>query len=509
MKMSLRSILLVVLISFLLGSSTLAVEIPQVTNPDFEAGEGATPLGWTLSEGAVGAWENEGARSGQRLLSLTGDGENAGQWLSEPLELRPGKSYRIQVWARLAPGSSGGCLTLGTETANRDFNLGTDWQQLGFIFVTDKLGQPTQLHLGQWMLKGKVWFDNLEFHAVEPVSSPATRALFLGSDEFIEGATYYHLPQYAGPASNYSRPLTGFTCNFNSNRWPLGGGNWLLYGYDLPGQNLRSAKITLDVGYYEAGELLVEYSTDGEAFIVFGRLAGLGRLDAAVPASALPAGKLYIRLRSLGSLQVYGYSFTAELSEALPEPARGNTDYVVFLQQAPDVVASLAVVNPPVAGKYSLVTLEFYNSGQTEQSFQIKTAAEAGLAAWEDTSEEVFTLPGRKRAKIRAVYKTPGAGPLTVHLLALPTGGGAPLLEIEWAASASSVDAADYGHYLADSSKGRLWWAEGTYKVGRDRASPEPGEAVAPISLAAARNEFEPVQVVVSPRLMSNKPAYD
>ena len=56
------------------------------------------------------------------------------------------------------------------------------------------------------------------------------------------------------------------------------------------------------------------------------------------------------------------------------------------------------------------------------------------------------------------------------------------------------------GHWLAQTKGLGLWWCESGWKVGRDRALPDrlPGKPQ-PVSVSAARGEFEPVQVVLRP----------
>lgn len=62
------------------------------------------------------------------------------------------------------------------------------------------------------------------------------------------------------------------------------------------------------------------------------------------------------------------------------------------------------------------------------------------------------------------------------------------------------LNAADGGHWLAQRNGLGVWWCEGGWKVGRERGLPDkPRHKPAPISLSAARGEFEPVQVVLRP----------
>lgn len=56
------------------------------------------------------------------------------------------------------------------------------------------------------------------------------------------------------------------------------------------------------------------------------------------------------------------------------------------------------------------------------------------------------------------------------------------------------------GHWLAQTKDLGVWWCEGGWKVGRDRAMPaKPWDKPESVSVSAARGEFEPAQVVLRP----------
>ena len=57
--------------------------------------------------------------------------------------------------------------------------------------------------------------------------------------------------------------------------------------------------------------------------------------------------------------------------------------------------------------------------------------------------------------------------------------------------------AADYGYLISGDGKCSLWWAEGTHKISRER--PLPAEHMNEIRVSAARNEYEPFQLVLRP----------
>ena len=46
-----------------------------------------------------------------------------------------------------------------------------------------------------------------------------------------------------------------------------------------------------------------------------------------------------------------------------------------------------------------------------------------------------------------------------------------------------------------------LWWCEATYKVGRTLPRPPPPQTAQPVRIEAARNEYEPFQLVIAPKV--------
>ena len=57
--------------------------------------------------------------------------------------------------------------------------------------------------------------------------------------------------------------------------------------------------------------------------------------------------------------------------------------------------------------------------------------------------------------------------------------------------------ATDFGYSLTGPDGLELWWCEGTYKVGRERETPT--STTTHVEIAAARNEYEPFQLVLRP----------
>ena len=59
------------------------------------------------------------------------------------------------------------------------------------------------------------------------------RELELGEGESIRNGVYSFDPDFGYEGSNVSRPLAEFTCGFNSNRWTVGPGQWIVYRHRI------------------------------------------------------------------------------------------------------------------------------------------------------------------------------------------------------------------------------------------------------------------------------------
>jgi hypothetical protein len=58
------------------------------------------------------------------------------------------------------------------------------------------------------------------------------------------------------------------------------------------------------------------------------------------------------------------------------------------------------------------------------------------------------------------------------------------------------------GHWLAQTKDVGIWWCEGAWKVGRERGMPaQPVGKPQPVTISAARGEYESVQVILRPAL--------
>jgi hypothetical protein len=100
---------------------------------------------------------------------------------------------------------------------------------------------------------------------------------------------------------------------------------------------------------------------------------------------------------------------------------------------------------------------------------------------------------GSWNGALTASFGTPGRHALLVLVEAAGGIAACTRTRLEF----SAMQGQSFGYPVAENSQAAIWWCEGTYKVGRDRPPPT-GEA-RPVRVEAARNEYEPIQVVVRP----------
>jgi Glycoside hydrolase 123, catalytic domain/Glycoside hydrolase 123 N-terminal domain len=482
--MRLPSTAVVLLILF--GRSAPA-QTPLLPNAGFEEGVGATPGGWQLS-GGTGSWERTG-HTGGRSVSVTGDGTESNLWRSGDLALTPRQTCRVSMWMRVAPGTAGGCIVTGPSFANRDYSAGEQWEERDFVFVAPDDPAAAFLRFGQWMVKGRVFFDDVHLVPVEPIHRLVS-GMELGAGEAITGGTYSFRSDFGSEGSNYARPLFSNQCGFNSNRWTVTTGASVTYRHRVEGHAQRSASIKVNVGYYQSGKLVVEASRDGKAWLSLGETAAVGMLEAKLPAELFPAEETYVRFTGAdaANLQVYGYEYSADL-EANPPDTKGTTAFFELLQAPGNIhIASAGDLTP--GGENHVVIL----AGPTA----LPQGGVARVRVRGDRSDRTTQVRVQPRmATVRVPYEVRDTGPQTIEVSVLPPGGDQPLFAAQARFAVADLYKSDFGYALPSDETAALWWAEGPYKVSRERPLPEAAKPA--VEVEAARDEYEPVQLVLRP----------
>ena len=471
----------------------------QNLNGTFERGI-LKPDGWSLSSG-TGAWENEGYE-GIHSISVTGTGResDSNYWKSDNYKLLPKQSYRVSFMAKISPGASGGTIVAGSNVANRDFSVGTQWEKRSFIFTTPADTSNAFIRFGQWQKNGKVWFDNVEVNPVVPTYKVKDN-ISLGTGERIEKGIYSFRPDFGGDNANSSRPLFSHTAGFNSNRWLIDSASEIIYRHQISGYRQKSASIGVQIGYYLSGKCIVDVSIDNKNWQTIGELTGLGGKEFDVPETLFPAEEIFVRLygSSLDEkpayFQIYGYSYTANLDGTSIPDMIGETYYseVNKISKSLDVqILSLGDLKP--SGNNSIL-LKLENKGRSPIRLSVSLSLKGPENA-EFTTQEFSVRPEVSR-NVNIKYDIRKSGDYELSISA-NTPEKNPLYFAKTFFRVPFLYSADYGYLISDSKECSLWWAEGTYKISKER--PSPTKKNEKIRINCAKNEYEPFQIVITPK---------
>ena len=488
---------------------TLSASADIIRNPSFESGADM-PDHWRLSA-PTGQWE-QGGNTGDRSISVTRGGElETNAWFQDDIPVEPFATYRFTFHARAGAGSSGGCIVSGPDFANRDLNVSDQWTRQSHVFTTRPGQERMSVRLGQWMKTGTVYFDDVSVHPVAPVYRN-TGGVVLGEGEKVAGGSYSFRAPLSGEGSNHSRPLASFSAGFNSNRWVFSPGTHVTYRHALPGVRFTSGTLRVTVNYYSAGDCIVEASADGEQYVQLARISGVETGEYALPPDLLPAEALWIRLRSPGreearedsnpgSFQINDYAFSAELDREMPD-ATGSTRYLDVPVTDPRLAVTVDELGALLPGGENRVRVRLANLTAEPLTCSVRVAvADGGTSQGipgRETAEQV-TVPANAEASAEVNYLVAGAGEGDLQLTV--AAGDETLFAAATRFNVPSLYASDYGYPISSMPDCDLWWCEGTYKVSRERPAVVAKEGqLSPVSLSAARNEFEPCQIVLTPK---------
>lgn len=467
---------------------------PALTNPSFDLGD-TTPRGWQIV--GDGAWEQPG-RSGARCVSVRGSGDNTSFWRSTTFAPQPGGLYRLSFW--LKGTGSGGCAVAGLDAANRDYAPPSDWQSQSFVFRAPDEWLNAFLRFGQWHVNGRVWFDDVSITPVIPIHSRAGD-VELGIGEQVADSTYTFTAPLTRESSNYARPLVRHTAGFNTDRWTFAPNQEVCYRHSVAGNRQLSAAVSISVQYHVAGTCRVEASRDGRTWTQLGTIAAVQTRTFEVPSSLFPASEVWVRLKADegGQFQVHAYEYRAVLARPLPSFA-GRTRFAEIAVQKPDVHVELVDLGSLRPGPDCRVRLSV--SGHSRPLTAHVLVTEPGTARAKRFSAVVRRGPEAVRVSVPYLLRRAGTGRLRIQLTeAKPSprqGHRLVVFDASVSYRVSSLYAADYGYAVSSTSHADLWWCEATYKVSRER--PAPATARPTVSIEAAKGEFEPFQLVISPK---------
>lgn len=462
-------------------------------NSSFEEGAGA-PLNWQLKEGA-GKWEST-AHTGKRCVSVTGDGENSNYWFANLPTLEAGATYKLTFWGKLAGGTGGGCVVSGPDFVNKDWGLSEKWAKYSYVFCAPPRRTAGVCRLGQWTVRGTAYFDDVDLRRVLPVHHEQG-TVQLGDGEEINGTKYSFNSSFGGPGSNYSRLLDSATAGFNSSRWCLGPGSEVIYRHSVAGDSQTAVRISVMIGWYQSGNCLIEVSPDKQNWKPVGDMGGKGTKAFDVPADLLPAKTLYVRLRSPGeqektgdfapgSFQIHDYGYEATLADDLGQ-IQGSTNFLNVQQDTGQIAMDIQSLGTLLPGDNRVsANIMPRAAGKLELSWAMQPGTQGQVSA--------AVTPG-KAVDLVLPYTVTGAGARDLTLTAKLDGN--PVWQATTSFFVPYLYNNDYGHAIKSDGNADLWWCEGTYKVAQTRPA---ATQAAPVRLAAAKDEFEPCQVILRPK---------
>jgi hypothetical protein len=422
---------------------------------------------WTLS--------GNGKQVEPNILEVSGEGNDSGEWRSQPIPLQSGGFYRFSV-SMQGINTSGGCLPCGLAGVHRDYSAEKgSWTDSSFCFRLQDNVSEIPLRVGQRESKGEFQFRNIKLESVTPVLKEFEFPLKdsnnnkikrkLGEGESIQNGVYRFNVWFGEYGSNIHQPLFYSNTVFNSTRWCFNNGNQVIYRFELSPLTFDAATVRLDVCYCASGEGVVEVSRDGKTrWTELGRLNKTGSHEFTLPQIAFPIQEIYLRIRGLeqSNFQVDSIDFEA--------PLVGN-DVQKINASGETLFATYSVQNPADNSVQSdeIVLTADNQIRVANQSFPIvRSAAPREI-------EQKFTVGNRN---------------YTLKTRTHP------------------LHRSDYGYSLQDTpnapntSNASIWWAEADWKISRDRIPPD-SKTFKPIKISAPKNDVESFQFVIRP---NNKP---
>lgn len=415
-----------------------------------------TSAGWQLV--GSGEWETN-------AFTVTGTGKDSSYWSTANLSLASNSLYRVSFLTK-ADRATSGCLISGPNFCNRDFPVTEGAQHHGFAFVTPSDMQGARLRFGLWESPARIQFSNIRLYPTQAVHDP------FGEGETMSGRRYRFRAPFDGEGANYSRPLASFRCGFNSNRWTFNNGSEVVYRHDIPGCKQSAASVEVGCSYHANGTGVVDASADGATWTTVARIEKTGTVRA-----ELPDGTVFVRMRAVtkpANFQINEYQYTSTLDKDLGT-IRGATVY-------PDI--DVARTEFPVSIRSfenDTCRLEVGAPRRTRLSVELRVNHE--IAA----SEKIIAPT---TIALSCPLRRTGVNLITISV----SGDGDDLYRANVFREVPVLQDASYGYALPTPG---LWWCEGTYKVSQSR--PLPATKSRRIELFAARNEYEPVQLVLRP----------
>ncbi|MBO7679542.1 MAG: hypothetical protein J6S75_07730, partial [Thermoguttaceae bacterium] len=317
-----------------------------------------------LAVSALGAAELQNdpnlTRNADGVYEISASAPESVRFYSEPIDVVPGGLYRFSMLASWF-GDGGGCFPAGVEGATTDYSPAEDETPETLCERVIRMGDnrsQARLCVGRWESKRTTRFTEPTLVPVAAIykmiwegeeGAPGEKSaagaagtfLPLGSGEKIDGALYTFQAFADWNDGNAARTLDYTDTASNTNRWCFGGGNSVVYRFDLRPISLDAARgaeeplrfvsadVSVDSHFFVSGRCLVEMSTDGQNWQSVGTLEEKGVVTGtAEELFASPVETLFVRCRAEdnASFQIHGLSLTAAL-DSDRFTGRGETIY--------------------------------------------------------------------------------------------------------------------------------------------------------------------------------------
>ncbi|MBN1460578.1 MAG: DUF4091 domain-containing protein, partial [Armatimonadetes bacterium] len=427
-----------------------------------------------------------------------GLGTDTSWWATKSsLPLEANRLYRLSFWVKKDAQTVGGTAIAGLEAVNRDFPAEVTWSRKQFYFRTPDIAMSTALfRLGQWHVKGKLFFDDVTVTpALAVVKSSQGPSMELGEGESIVKGQYTASHPLSSVGSTNFRCLDRFTAHFNTNRWVFSGSQQVTYRHAVGRLRQEGPEVEVTVNLHERGSLRVLASSDGQMWAEIGTVDSEGTVAFPVPRELLPAREVWVRLIATAdaALQVNGYTYGCRMPEAASvQEVTGSTSYLALTHTSPDLAVTVADLGELRPGAQRPVDMVLTNDG-ARRSFLVTLTIEKDGRVVDETETRFSLSPGGlRRALLPYVLSAAGEHVLRLQCVDAQT------RQVLWAGETQFLVSPLYdasGGAVVHAQNGlTVWWCEPERKVSRGRAAPTDREEV--VRIQAAGNEYEAVQVV-------------
>jgi len=459
-------------------------------NSSLEVGTN-TVASWGIT--GSGSWSTI-SRTGARSVALApATGMFATLYSGTPIA--PNRAYIARFWTRATNAVTGYCIG-GFNIVTRDFPKPADYWQEFSMAAWVPPGASPYFKCETWNMDGTAYFDDCEVLPLNAINQQVG-PYQLGAGETLEQGHYRFRATYSGYGGNFSRALQTANTTFNSVRWVMNTNAQVVYRHSLEGVTFSNVQVECGIensSGLTGNVLSIEASTNGTTWqFVSSMAATVTNGSVSLPANLLPSPVMFIRLSSTnfssGNFGLSNYVFRADIPDTSTTGV-GETHYFGDFMTNSTVRIAAAETTP--AGH--LVTLAIPNLAASNRVFQVL----ANTSYSTNTRSRIVNVavPAGSTNQVSILLPSAGFGNNTC-LLTVKDNVGTNVFQQNVTLKVSILSDDSYGEALPAPDYAPLWWCDGGYKVGQTRSLPLATNTA--IHIAAARNEYEPFQLVLRP----------